>query len=358
MIITREVLSLSNPSFHNIPDTTIEDTARRGQPNLARVRLLRARIAASAAAKKKRDEAARRRGFQSAANEQLVLAERARVRAAAEAARKERERKASVTNVVLSAARDETVLIPEISQIVGASPRALARARRRGQTRIVSRTAARRGRTQKKTTLRKTIIKVGGRSCKARLAQDVGSVTTAEAQCELAGQKVGEKSRRSATGRISLTRRQAGLLGKLSSTTRSGGSRRGGGRLRTTFSKGGFDIPNVIISQAKAFQGQESKISRNLVSVGVGGGRTRRTVKRQPRGAGQAFSIARSKSSFLLSGRGSSADFERFLRRERVGSRQPRGGAAPTGTRINASGQLVAAGGFQVGRRKSFLRLR
>ncbi len=356
MIITREILSLSNPSFHNIPDTSVEDTARRGQPNLARVRLLRARIAASAAAKKKRDEAARRRGFQSAANEQLVLAERARVRAAAEAARKERERKATLSTVVLETGRTEEILIPEVRQVIGASPRALARARRRGQVRTVSRTAARRGRTQKKTSLRKTTIKIGGRSCKARFAQDVGSVTTREAQCELASQKIGDKSRRSATGRISLSKRQAGLLAKLSSTSRVGGSRRGGGRIRTTTSTGGFDIPTVLISQAKAFQGQEAKIQRNMVTVGVGGGRTRRTVRRQPRGAGQAFSIARSKSSFILSGRGSASDFERFLRREPI--RTGRGGSVPTGIRINAAGVPVASGGFSVGRRKSFLRLR
>ena len=95
--VTREILAISNPSFENIPDTTVEDTARRGnrrrrRPTRRRRRTIRrrrtprrnpkaarARIRARARAQAKR-EALKRRGIQAKARRRTRIIRAARAR--------------------------------------------------------------------------------------------------------------------------------------------------------------------------------------------------------------------------------------------------------------------------------------
>jgi hypothetical protein len=171
LIITREILSLSNPSFRNIPDTTVEDTARRQirfapRPVGQRSRSRKANLRAARAARAEREKQARKK--REAA---LLVAFQAK------------ERKEEEFEIKMGGTED--ILVPTTTLRTGATARALRRARKRGQLRTVSRTAKRRGRTIKETVLKVVKRKVKGESCSFRPNRDAAKVTSSEATCEV-----------------------------------------------------------------------------------------------------------------------------------------------------------------------------
>jgi len=145
--VTREILAISNPSFRNIPDTTVEDTARRSRRRrVVRRRVVRRPRRPTIAQIRAAQAASRRRG--------AVIVARQRAAAAAKQRRLAAVRAANLVRNVTTT-RITTATKP------GASQSALRQAAQRGQTAVVQATAGRRGR--KVTTKTPTVSTRRGR---------------------------------------------------------------------------------------------------------------------------------------------------------------------------------------------------
>ncbi len=208
----------------------------------------------------------------------------------------------------------------------GASAAALARAKRRGQTTTVKRTAARRGRGKE------VITKIAAVSCTTRPNQSVSLLTRDEAACEFNSAKIQNRKRSTIGGRriaarqggIKLNEREARLLVKAAQGKRS--SRRVGrgrrARTVTSFSGGRSDdlqgFSSGLLSQAKAglsvldFLKAPGNFETETLRVGSRSSGEIVKVRRLKKSVRQNVNVIRSRGSFLLSG-GTNREFDAIL---------------------------------------------
>ncbi len=225
------------------------------------------------------------------------------------------DRKEKVTNLVLEKGRTETFLSPEQRTRIGARAAAIAAARRKGGRRgarlvtSLSRTAARRGRKVTTTVVTKKTRTIAGKSCNARLAQDVGSLTTSEAVCELDSKRldkrrpttIGGRRIKARQGGIKLNEREARLV--LKSRGRSREVR-------------GFS--SALVSQASSglrildFLKAPSSFDFETKRVGGRSSGSIVTIKRLKPNIRKHQNVIRSRGAFILSG-GTSREFDAIL---------------------------------------------
>ena len=293
MIVTREILSISNPSFRNIPETTVEDTARRilrfaARPVGQRSRSAEANRRAARAAQQEREKQAR------------LVKEKALAIAAAAKERKE-------TKFVIEKGGTKDVLFTEKVKRIGATKRALARAKARGQTRTVSRTAQRRGRGVEVTVVKTKKVKVAGKSCSLRANRSVKKLTKSEATCEVLSKGIQNRRpgqisdlRRIGIGASAIpinSKREAELLIKGN---------------RQELKDAGVD--SFLFGQAQ--RGLAVKFPTRTVQVG--GGKFRRNVQRSAL-SGQDLVIRQSRQRLLFMG-ATNQEFDILNRRDKANS--------------------------------------
>lgn len=395
-LVDREALAISNPSFRNIPDTTVISTARGPDTRTVRVDISgfnRAQTNAFIA-----QNQAKIKALPSQARKTIRVRNKSRGRTVWTTRLEDRKtwssRSGKIQNTRQKHQKDIRRANQRLSTITtkekitglgtadfiststvarGASARALRRAESRRQTAVVKRTAARRGRTKEV----KTVVK--GSRCNARLNQDVSALTSDEAVCEL-NQKsrfdernpviIGGRRIDGRKGGIKITEREARLIVKVErgkkSSRRVGRGRRA--RTVTSFSGGGrgtkevFGFTSGLFGQAKAGLGILDFIkapANNTREVKRIGGRSTGEIVTITRSKfkGGTLNQMRSRANFLFSG-GSNKEFDQILVGD-IRNRQSARGAVKSVSRgtVRLNKPTVdpffsLGGGFSVGRRR------
>ena len=210
----------------------------------------------------------------------------------------ELNRKEKINKIVFEKEREERIFVG------GPSGQALARAKKRGLGRVVSKTAARRGRG-------KTVVKkIAGRSCSARTSQDVGLLTAGEAACELESKNIGRRGTptggalrgsQAKAGRVKINEREARLIVKLAAKPS-----RGKKRSRSKVLEG-FNISTGVVDQARAGLAPLDILNSpgNFTSTTkrIGGRTTGRLVTtRRSKFDGTSQNLLRNRSNFIFGG--------------------------------------------------------
>lgn len=350
-VVSKEALALSNPSFRNIPETTVISTARGPDTRTVRVNISgfdRAQTASFIAGKEKAianlpSQARRTIRVRNKSRGRTVWTTRLEDRKSWSSRsgkiantrekhqkdiRRGNQRIAEITRKEKISPLGTADIQQETFVARGASARALERAKRRGQTGVVTRTAARRGRQKK------VIKTIKGSRCNARLDQDVSALTADEAVCELneksrfderTASLIGGRRINQRVGGIKINEREARLIVKVEqgkrSTRRVGKGRRA--RNVTTFSGGGrgtkevFGFTQGLFGQAKAGLGVLDFIkapANNVTTTSRIGGRSTGEIVQTTRSKfrGSELNIMRSRANFLFSG-GANNEFDAIL---------------------------------------------
>ena len=227
----------------------------------------------------------------------------------------ELNKKEKVSTLLLEGAREERTM----QFIPGLTGQALARTKKRGQIKLVEKTASRRGRKTGKTVT--VVKKIAGRSCSARTSQDVSLLSFGEASCELESKKISQRpfstivgvdpksQPRQSTRKIN--EREARLIVKLAKKKKPRGK---------PSVLEGLGIGSKLVRQAQSGLAPLDVLNRpsNFIfeTKKIGGRTTGRIVTtKRSRLDGTSQNLLRNRANFIFGG-GSNAEFNAITLRD------------------------------------------